>query len=486
MPPMKRSFPLLVALCVVLASAGIAPAQLHLRVVNHNRSYCDTNVFFRFGGSPPSYEGTINGQPILKGTNYTIADIGSGIAITSCTPSAKIFVSLGRPFGSGDAGNNFNPNFANPSLPDFSNRWDKIELSYLTTDPNSCANLTADDFAGVPMRISTTNGAMAWHFHDTMNSLLGRLAALTSNSPIAVVTSQVGFVRVINPHTAANAPWPSLAPYLHHVREHSITTRVEGLYNGIGGTGPWQAQRYYFHGYIDAQTNLVLVGSGTVVGAKTLMIHNTNLEQYVWDANPWYYVNGSRTNNSNCVYDCVMRDILAGLNLGLVGTTRIDPRTAVPFTNETTEFWYNYNGVAGSSLHYTNVFGALWDPGTHYYNQYAAILATNTDAYSFPFNDTLAKPLLPLGWSPCTMTLEILPDDLGAYISGMSISNGLVTLTVASFFPNNSNDLDRTSAPGLTSGWQNVASFVAATTASNHTEALTGTATVFRVRYFRP
>ncbi|MEI9962663.1 MAG: hypothetical protein WDM76_16565 [Limisphaerales bacterium] len=128
---------LLISLCIIL-TLGTAKAQLILQVVNHNPAYSDTNVYFRFGGSS-AITGTINGQPIKLGTNYSIAEIGSGVQITSFTAGAKIFIALGAPFVSGTPGNLFNPNFANSSLPDYYTRWDKVELSYITTDAGSVA-----------------------------------------------------------------------------------------------------------------------------------------------------------------------------------------------------------------------------------------------------------------------------------------------------------------------------------------------------------
>ncbi|MEI9960277.1 MAG: hypothetical protein WDM76_03840 [Limisphaerales bacterium] len=142
-----------------------------------------------------------------------------------------------------------------------------------------------------------------------------------------------------------------------------------------------------------------------------------------------------------------------------------------------------------SSLHYTNVFGALWDQGTPFYNQYASILSTNTDAYSFPFNDTLAKPLLPLQNNP-TLTIEILPDTppsfLQPYFSGVHLSNDIITLAITNLTPGTSNNVQRATVLGVSNGWENVVSFVATGVTTNYNEVIQPTNAFFRIKVNSP
>src|SRR5262249_10578312 len=154
--------------------------------------------------------------------------MGSGVVIRKFTGGAKVFISLGAPLISGSTGNLFNPNFANSSLPDYYTRWNKVELSYQMTDPGSVANLTADDFVSIPMRLTAGNASIGWHFQGSVSQLLSNLAALTGNSSLAVVTSNSQIIRVISPHTSFNAPWPSYEPYIDYVRSHAIGTHVAG------------------------------------------------------------------------------------------------------------------------------------------------------------------------------------------------------------------------------------------------------------------
>ncbi|MEI9960275.1 MAG: beta-1,3-glucanase family protein [Limisphaerales bacterium] len=191
---------LLISLYLILV-LGTAKAQLTLQVVNHNPAYSDTNVYFRFGGSS-AITGTINGQPIKLGTNYTIAEIGQRCADHQFYSRRKNFHRVRRAICVGNARQSFNPNFANSSLPDYYTRWDKVELSYITTDAGSVANLTADDFAGFPMKLTAGNTSLGWHYRGSMNELLSSLAALTTNDTRAVITNSSQIIRIISPHTA--------------------------------------------------------------------------------------------------------------------------------------------------------------------------------------------------------------------------------------------------------------------------------------------
>lgn len=477
----------LVWTALVAVSIAAAQAQLTLKVVNQNPAYADTNIFlsFRSDGVPV---GTVNGQPLQKGTNYSAADVNASCVISSFSGGAKIFVSLGNPLTSATASNGFAPNFNNANLADYSTRWDKVELSYLTTDPGSVANLTADDFASIPMKLSTADGSVDWHYHGSMQQVLSQLADLCGNSSGSVVTNGDGSIlRVISPHTSSSSPWPSMQPYIDYVRTNGITTHIAGLYNGLnGGTGPQAQQRYDLVGWINPGGDLVITGSCDVAGPTTVVIPAAELQEAIYSANPAYVTNNHlpAIRNSNSVYDAILRDILAGFNLGLVGTTNLDPRTGTPFSNETTEVWYNYNNITGSSLHYTNVFKALWLDGKTFYNQYASILSTNTDAYGFPFNDTLAKPLLPLVNNP-TLTITILPDSVTTAdhrISNITVTNGLVTLTLTNLTPGRLSSIERTSNLQTSNSWQSVTSFMATTSTTNFTEAVQPTNSFFRAR----
>jgi hypothetical protein len=468
-----------------------ATAQMTIQVVNQNRAYADTNVFISFGGAP-TITGMIDGQAILLGTNYSIAQINKGCSVTSFSDGAKIFVSLGRLLTSGNSANRFARNFANPSLADYYTRWDKVELSYKTTDPGSVANLSADDFASIPMKLSNGSESVAWHYHDSMQAVLASLAGFSGNSTQSVVSTNSQIIRVISPHTSYSAPWPSMQPYIDYVKTNSIRTMVVGTYNGRAdlNTNAWASQTYNLTAVINDSGDLVLTGSCSVAGSTTITIAATDVPEALYSANPFYTANGVYTNNSNSVFDAAVRDILAGFNLGLVGTSKVDPRTNVAFSNETTQVWYNYpgNGSVTSSLVYTDVFGALWRPGTTFFNQYANILSTNTDAYSFPFNDTLAKPLLPLINNP-TLTITILPDSAssaGPLFSSIAISNGLATLTLVNLTVGSSNSIDRTSHLRDPNGGQNVTNFIAASTTTNYSEATRSTNTFFRARAYLP
>lgn len=389
----------LLSLCVAFP----ATAQLTFNVVNTNPNYSNTNVFFWFEGG---VTGTINGHSIASQTSYSLADIGSGMLLSQV--SGRLLVSLGEAVT--------NAVFSNYDIPSTLVRWDKLEITFSSTDPNSCANLTAADFASIPLQISTPSKTLNWHGYDSMSNVFSNLGAFSSNSGLAIYTNQQGrTLRVVSPSTVPQSgpnPYPSWQGYIDYVRTNNINTKVVNIYsiqtsNDLEHT----TQRFQFSAQIAANGDLVLTGWGEKVGSNhTIRVLAANLDRGLYTADPPYILDGTnRTGQVNGVYDKVLHDVFAGFNCGLIGTAAIDPRTGQPFTNETTEFWFNENGIATNSLAATNVFGALWGPGTNFYNVYAAFLSTNSDAYGFPYTDAYAKPLLDLGTSN-SLTLTILPD----------------------------------------------------------------------------
>lgn len=491
MKTQKRICSLIGAL--VLSARAVSPslAQMTVQIVNLNPAYGYSNIYVSFVGTP-TISGAIGGGGITLGSNYTATAINGGCIITNFTAGAKIAIALGQPLTSGNAGNLFAWNFNNPSLADYYTRWDKVELSYVTNNNFNTANLTADDFASIPLKVDNGVNKLDWHFQGTMQGLLGSLAALCGTNALAVAVTNGQILRVISPHTSYNAPWPTLQAYAGYAQTNGMKVNVAGSYLGSGqNTNQFSFQTYNLMAFFTNGGSLMMTGSCSVVGSTTIEIAPSDLSLGLYSAAPNYTVNGVLTNNSNCVYDAAVRDILAAFNLGLPCTTRIDPRTSVAFTNEATQVWYNYpaNGVVSTSLDPTNVFGALWGSGTNFYNQFANILSTNTDAYGFPFSDTLFKPLLPLTGNP-TLTITILPDTgstpppaTGMYFSHVAVTGGVATLTLTNLTVGSSNSIDRTSNLSDANSWQNVTNFIATGYVTNYSEAVRATNTFFRARH---
>jgi hypothetical protein len=138
-----------------------AQARLNLRIMN-NSNFQNSHVSHMFGGITAGFDATatVNGTPntaLVLGTSYALSQI-SDIKLTSFR-GGRIFVSLGSALMSASAGTAWNPNFNNPSLPDYNTRWDKVEITYATGLPSGGANLSAQDFFSIPLQTNTYTAA---------------------------------------------------------------------------------------------------------------------------------------------------------------------------------------------------------------------------------------------------------------------------------------------------------------------------------------
>ena len=106
-----------------------------------------------FGGITSGFDATaaVNGTPntaLALGTPFALSQISD---ILRSFRGGRIFISLGSPLKSASPGIAWNPNFNNPSLPDYDTSWDKIEITYATGLPSCGANLSATDFFSIPL-----------------------------------------------------------------------------------------------------------------------------------------------------------------------------------------------------------------------------------------------------------------------------------------------------------------------------------------------
>jgi Beta-1,3-glucanase len=160
---LRTACPFLVALLLGLGGLPMASAQapLNLRIIN-NSNFQNSQVYLMFGGIAAGFDATatVNGTPntaLVLGTSYALSQI-SDIKLTSFR-GGRVFISLGSALMSASAGTAWNPNFNNPSLPDYNTRWDKVEITYATGLPSGGANLSAQDFFSIPLQINTYTAA---------------------------------------------------------------------------------------------------------------------------------------------------------------------------------------------------------------------------------------------------------------------------------------------------------------------------------------
>ena len=406
---------LLVGLKAVSIARGLA---LDVRIVNSNPDFPDAKVFLMFGGIASGLDATatVNGAAntkLVEGVSYALSQI-SDIKLTSFR-RGRIYISLGSKLASASAAMAFNPNFSNPSLPDYNTRWDKVEITYSPGDPGSGANLSASDFFSVPLQLNTFATAnpdtpsttLTWRAPTA--TTFSRLADLSGGNTVAVARGSNGLrtqgygqvVRIISPSTVANpSVYSSFAPYVDFVKSQELMTLIRGSHSA--------SQSYSFKAVVDKSGNLVMTGTvtGVPVAETTITIASQDLLNGIYTCNPRYTVNGNPHDiRMNDPYATAVRDVLCGFILGFVGSTEINPNTGDSFGAGPSDTWYE------PPVPVRLAFAGAQPANSNYYNQYAGYLSTVSDAYAFPFTDLIQKPFASLNPSTINaMTIVILPD----------------------------------------------------------------------------
>jgi hypothetical protein len=248
--------------------------------------------------------------------------------------------------------------------------------------------------------------------------------------PAVVVTGPNGaavpgfgkVLRVISPSTVPPASinsYPSLQAYVNYVKNQNITTRVTGQYTGRANppSNPFKPQSYNFNAKVLANGDLQLVGtSSAVAGQVTILIKSADLSTGLLGTNPPYTVNGAPESiGTNNVYSTVVRDILGGFDLGLVGSDAINPNTGHKYRDDPTRSWYvptvGENHAYGYAQPPGSACNKSTNPATVCYNQSAGTIAGLGDSYGFPFTDLLGHPLVSLNPNVINrLDITIFPD----------------------------------------------------------------------------
>jgi uncharacterized protein (TIGR03437 family) len=443
------------SIVIALAAAGSPiSAAVIIKFKNLRPDATTVPAYVSFGGA-----GTLTGTnladqtPLSKDKSYKLSDLSAGVSISEFH-SGRIYVALGVPLTTANAGNGYSTNFANPTLNDYSTRWDKIEISYVDNDGG--ANLSSQDFFGIPLQITTTGGAhtpsnLTWRettanvFHE-----LGKLSNFAVSSPqnatgaIALGNNGVAVdgvtggnvVRIISPASVSptdsqgDTCYPSLATYVSYLANgnpasslQAAATIIAGHNGQIVDGGPFQT--YNLKAYIDKNATTIagssispgdLIMDGTINNGSgdetfTLLIPAANLSDHAaYGANPGFQV--IRGVNTNSVAEKVTADYFAALNLGLLGSTVDNPALpGTPVGASPSWTWYGnrLDGLGQPKLPISDAFEYAQPTNVNYYNQYAAYLSDVSDTYGFAYNDRLQSPLASLDGGS-TLTLSILPD----------------------------------------------------------------------------
>lgn len=428
--PWKRHLLTFVAFSLLLPKTGFSIDGLTVKFFNENSAYTSSNVYLAFCGQsdPASLVGKklSDGTALTLGTSYSLADLKEGILLTKFR-AGRICIKLGQKFESvPNPGNANNPNFNNPSLPDFGFRWDKAEVTYDVNDPNSVINLSATDFFGIRLRIRTYHAGnlmrtLTWQqpiataFRDTgvlcnFSDTPPKLAVCINNDngvpTQASNLSIIKVVRVIAPSTLptdVTNPYPSFQDYINHVRSNAIVTKIEGEFFGT----PPPLPTYKFTAVVDS-SGLLMTGTVTtnsVPASHVIKIETSNLDGGIYTANPICNIDGVNKHPGNDAIGAAIRDVLAGFSYGFIGSNEGNPNVPGKTFGETTSKQWHTPPVA---IMYAFA-GA--QPKHPFYNQYAAVLNPLTDAYGFPYSDFVQAPLAGLNpKSIDTMDITVLAD----------------------------------------------------------------------------
>ncbi len=159
------------------------------------------------------------------------------------------------------------------------------------------------------------------------------------------------------------------------------------------------AQDYDFTATVDASLDVTLSGNGTLVGSHSIVIRYDDLvaPTGIYGANPAIYFDGAATSiyPQNDLYGWIIGDLLAGLNIGAVGSTAPDDNNGIVGELDSQQ-WFQLS----------TFFEALQPDCPVCYNQWAAAIAPLSQAYNFAYSDRFAHVTAPL--NPQTVdTLEL-------------------------------------------------------------------------------
>lgn len=380
-------------------------------------------------------------QEIGKGNWYSLKELSNGVSIQNF--SGRIYISYGQTWSVLNTGYEPAQNITDVN---FFLRYDKMELTF-NGNPADVADLTSIDYWSIPMQLETylngtivqtdngiKTGMTSYEIYTQLNALTATPQSGLANALPALVpgnfTQQpnqpgTGFARIIGPSSyppiggVPVTPYNLFEAYLNFLIQNfgpsttvgktipelgngNIAT-IAGQFNGVGPnvptSGPQSAQAYNLTASIDTSGDITLSGTvGSVSGTTTMVYKKSDLinPSGIYGANAPFSLNGGASQNpANDVYGWITGDLLAGLNIGAIGSETVINKTMVGAMTSTD--WF--------TIPNTSLFSNLQNSPSNY-NQYAATLQKLSDAYNFAYSDRFSPVLVSL--NPATVdTLQI-------------------------------------------------------------------------------
>ena len=403
----RRILPAILAagFAIGASSAASAAPALHIKFKNSS-GLADSDVYVGFiGGAGTQFKAT----NIATGKNlalsqyqhehwYKLSTLPSGISLKTFT-GGRIYVGYGKPWTIMNSG--YEPPPAVSTDPNYLLRYDKMEMTY-TGDPADVADTTSIDYFSIPLALKVYKGGTSGKLVGSVtgspvDTTVTALRAATSPSGGAKVNKGSDFVRMIGPGVYPPPPGLPASPYndfqsylsyLHKIygpTHGKVIAKIKGHFAGVGagGSATTSAQDYDFTASIDGKLNIELKGSGSVIGKHTLLITDAALVSPtgIYGANPMFSIDGaSPISPQNDVYGWIVGDLLAGLNIGAVGSTVVPKGQTKEAGQMDSQQWFKLK----------DFFAALQPHDKNYYNRWAAALAPISQAYNFAYSDRFA------------------------------------------------------------------------------------------------
>ena len=387
---------------VAATSAIAATPALHMTLKN-NSGLADAQVYVGFIGSSAVGTNVATGQAIAASTYaapkwYTLDQVSKGIDLTGF--SGRLYIGYGTPWTFANAG--YEPSPTNPGDANYYKHYDKVELTYYGNAAD-VADTTSIDYFSIPVAMKVFKGATLKGSIKSSNTTttLNAVSATTPTPGAAVVRDGGGnFVRAIGPGVypptggLPASPYDNLGGYLTYLRDsyapahNNVVARIKGYFGGVGPsptTPQTKGQNYDFAVTTNASRDLILTGTGDQVGGHMIVYKYADLTSPtgIYGANAPFTLDGTATGPGNDLYGWMAGDLLAGLNIGAVGSTVV--RNGVEVGSMNSSQWFGL----------TNLFAGL-QPTATYYNAWAAALSPISDAYNFAYSDRFAPVTVPL------------------------------------------------------------------------------------------
>jgi hypothetical protein len=355
-----------------------------------------------------------NGAVALSGnTAYNLADLSStvpGFPELGKVPNVSLsdFTNGSTYFNFGSAGlqgyyAGYQPNPTASSDPNYGTRYAFVEMNVFGGESNNL-DLTAISWFSIPIEVSTwRDGKMVGQLTcssggDIIQALAPLSTGVQAFVPQATPTAPyTAFARIIAPGLVD--AYPDWTSYMDYLAGLSYSTNLAGQFGGSGSTNLTEAQSYAMTVTFDSSTQMVTItGTTGVAGDMTITVSYADLNALtgVYGTNPPYTVTlaGSPPvviDNPGIVNDVtgwIMGDLLAGMNMGFLGSATLCPGTTTPLGQCTSSEWFAA-AQQDPSLQFSGA-----QSNSSYYNTYAAALLPLMDGYGFPFSDRVSQPLL--------------------------------------------------------------------------------------------